>query len=57
MAKNKNRDRSKQQAPSSDRSSEQDRSSSMEDRTEQVQSRITPSDVPHKSREKRFGHN
>ena len=57
MAKNKNRDRNKQQAPTSDRSSEQDKSSSMEDRSEQVQQRITPSDVAHKGREKRFGHN
>jgi hypothetical protein len=59
MAKNKNRDRSKQQPASSEtRGSDESRSSSVEgDRSDQVQSRITPSDMPHKGKQKRFGHN
>ncbi|MET9485008.1 hypothetical protein [Streptomyces sp. NPDC006638] len=56
MAKNKNRDRNKQQTPPAEaRGSEESRSS--EDRSDQVQSRITPSDMPHKGKQKRFGHN
>jgi hypothetical protein len=59
MAKHKNRDRgNKHHARSeSERGAEESRSSSMEYRSEQAQSRITPSDVAHKGRQKRFGHN
>ncbi|MFE2942413.1 hypothetical protein ACFXKG_25690 [Streptomyces sp. NPDC059255] len=58
MAKNKNRDRgNKQHARSeSERGTQESRSSSMEDASDQVEQRITPSDVAHK-RQKRFGHN
>ncbi|MFC8829082.1 hypothetical protein ACFT9I_27460 [Streptomyces sp. NPDC057137] len=58
MAKNKNRDRGKHQDRSAaERGNEQSSSSSTEARAEQIQERVTPSDVPHKGREKRFGHN
>ncbi|MER8070815.1 hypothetical protein ABTZ59_21245 [Streptomyces sp. NPDC094034] len=65
MAKNKNRDRSNKQhaqhaqhaRSDAERGTEESKSSSMEDRSEQVQSRITPTDVPHKGKQKRFGHN
>ncbi|PVE14154.1 hypothetical protein OIE62_12610 [Streptomyces scopuliridis] len=59
MAKHKNRDRSNRQHARSDaeRGTEESKSSSMEDRSEQVQSRITPTDVAHKGKQKRFGHN
>jgi hypothetical protein len=56
----KNRDRSgKQQNMPENRGSDESRSSSTQDRAEQVQSRITnsPSDAPHKGKQKRFGHN
>ena len=58
MAKNKNRDRGNKQTPPSSERGEQKSVSSIEDRTEQVQSRIAPShdDTP-KGRQKRFGHN
>ncbi|MFI6081697.1 hypothetical protein ACIBBB_12085 [Streptomyces sp. NPDC051217] len=58
MAKNKNRDRGKQQDRSStERGAEQPSSSSTEAKAEQIQSQVTPSDVAHKGRQKRFGHN
>ncbi|WP_329069223.1 hypothetical protein [Streptomyces sp. NBC_01429] len=59
MAKHKNRDRgNKQHARSeSERGNEESKSSSMEDRTEERLSHITPSDVAQKGRQKRFGHN
>ncbi|MEV0780324.1 hypothetical protein ACIBLA_11740 [Streptomyces sp. NPDC050433] len=59
MAKNKNRDRNKQHQDRSttERGGEQSSSSSSETRAEQIQERVTPSEVPHKGREKRFGHN
>ncbi|MFI5755287.1 hypothetical protein [Streptomyces sp. NPDC051569] len=58
MAKNKNRDRgNKQTRSAAERGAEQSKSSSMEERSDDVQSRITPSDVAHKGRQKRFGHN
>lgn len=58
MAKNKNRDRGKHQDRSTtERGSEQSSSSSSDAKAEQIQERVTPSDVPHKGREKRFGHN
>ncbi|MEU3182804.1 hypothetical protein ABZ707_01130 [Streptomyces sp. NPDC006923] len=57
MAKNKNRDRNKQQGrPAAPRGAEQAKSS-MEDQAEQMQSRIAPAEAPHKGRQKRFGHN
>ncbi|MEV7086547.1 hypothetical protein AB0O07_11715 [Streptomyces sp. NPDC093085] len=59
MAKNKNRDRgNKQHHPrsESERGTQDSRSSAMEDSSDRVEQRITPSDVAHK-RQKRFGHN
>ncbi|MFF3321830.1 hypothetical protein [Streptomyces sp. NPDC002889] len=56
MAKNKNRDRS-QKSSAAERGAEQARSSAMEAQAEQRQSQVTPSDVAHKGRQKRFGHN
>jgi len=59
MAKNKNRDHGNKRTPSSDaRGSDESRSTSTEGRSDdEVQSRITPPDVPHKGKQKRFGHN
>ncbi|GGJ95879.1 hypothetical protein GCM10011583_29310 [Streptomyces camponoticapitis] len=58
MAKNKNRDRGKHQDRSStERGAEQPSSSSTEAKAEQIQSQVNPSDVAHKGRQKRFGHN
>ncbi|MFD3520376.1 hypothetical protein [Streptomyces sp. NPDC058653] len=58
MAKNKNRDRGKQQDRSStERGAEQSSTSSSEAKAEQIQTQVTPSDVARKGREKRFGHN
>ncbi|MFJ2439804.1 MULTISPECIES: hypothetical protein [unclassified Streptomyces] len=58
MAKHKNRDRANKQNPRSEaeRGSEDSKTSSMEDRSEQRLSQIAPTDVAHK-RQKRFGHN
>ncbi|MFJ4919228.1 hypothetical protein [Streptomyces sp. NPDC088725] len=59
MAKNKNRDRGHQpDRSSSARGNEDAKSSSAEDRAEQVESRIgSSSEIPHKGKQKRFGHN
>ncbi|MFE7124668.1 hypothetical protein [Streptomyces sp. NPDC057617] len=62
MAKNKNRDhrdRSSKQPHrgESQRGTEDRGSSSMEDRSEERLSNISPTDVAHKGRQKRFGHN
>lgn len=58
MAKNKNRDRGKHQDRSdAERGSEQSSTSSTEAKAEQIQQQVTPSDVAHKGRQKRFGHN
>jgi len=58
MAKNKNRDRGNKQTTAVSERGEQQSGSSIEDRTEQVQSRIAPShDNTPKGRQKRFGHN
>lgn len=58
MAKNKNRDRTKQQARSAaERGAEEAKSSSMEAESEQMQAKIQPTDPTHKGRQKRFGHN
>jgi hypothetical protein len=58
MAKNKNRDRAKQQpAPAAGRGTDESKPSSMDDRSEQIQSRIAPPETPAKGRQKRFGHN
>ncbi|MFH8371361.1 hypothetical protein [Streptomyces sp. NPDC018031] len=56
MAKNKNRERAKPRSrSSSERGEEQGRSA--EDRAEQMRSQMGSPDVPHKGRQKRFGHN
>ncbi|MGK5631338.1 hypothetical protein [Streptomyces sp. URMC 123] len=59
MAKNKNRDRSKQQSRASgaEQAEQQSRSSSMEAQAERMGTKVTPADVAHKGRQKRFGHN
>lgn len=57
MAKNKKQDRSRQQSSAAERSSQQARSSSIESQTERRQSQVTPADVAHKGKQKRFGHN
>ncbi|WP_405799973.1 hypothetical protein [Streptomyces sp. NBC_01506] len=61
MAKNKNRDRGKHQDRSpAERGGEQSSSSSTsssEAKAEQIRDQVTPSDVAHKGRQKRFGHN
>ncbi|MEU9749893.1 MULTISPECIES: hypothetical protein [Streptomyces] len=58
MAKNKNRDRGKHQDRSgAEHRPDQSSSSSTDSRAEQIQERVTPSETPHKGREKRFGHN
>lgn len=57
MAKNKNRDRGKHQDRSSDERGAEQSSSSTDAKAEQIQQQVTPSDVAHKGRQKRFGHN
>ncbi|MEV0039676.1 hypothetical protein ACFRR7_30235 [Streptomyces sp. NPDC056909] len=62
MAKNKNRDhrdRSSKQPHRTEpqRGNEETGSSSMEDRSGEKLSNISPTDVAHKGRQKRFGHN
>ncbi|MEU2153660.1 MULTISPECIES: hypothetical protein [unclassified Streptomyces] len=57
MAKNKNRERKQQSASSAERGSQQARSSSMEAQAEHRAAQVTPTDVAHKGRQKRFGHN
>ncbi|WP_405619077.1 hypothetical protein OG292_30815 [Streptomyces sp. NBC_01511] len=58
MAKNKNRDRGKHQDRSApERGAEQSSPSSTEAKAEQIQQQVTPSESPHKGRQKRFGHN
>ncbi|MGK5640065.1 hypothetical protein ACSNOK_17360 [Streptomyces sp. URMC 126] len=53
MAKNKKQDRSQQKAAQTERGQEQAQKSAMEAHS----TRVTPADVAHKSRQKRFGHN
>ncbi|MFF4405514.1 hypothetical protein ACFY2W_30225 [Streptomyces sp. NPDC001262] len=57
MAKNKKQDRSRQQAQSAEKSTQQAQKSSIEDRSEQRQSQVTPGDLARKGKQKRFGHN
>lgn len=57
MAKNKNRDRAKQQGSPAERSQEASRNSSMEAHSEsRTQAQGSPADVARKQ-QKRFGHN
>ncbi|MEU4211486.1 hypothetical protein AB0F13_16050 [Streptomyces sp. NPDC026206] len=56
MAKNKNR-KQPQSSSAAERGQQQAKRSSMESQTEQRQSQVTPADVAHKGRQKRFGHN
>ncbi|MFE3324117.1 hypothetical protein [Streptomyces sp. NPDC059176] len=56
MAKNKNRER-KQVTSSAERGAQQAKSSAMESQTEQRATQVTPTDMAHKGRQKRFGHN
>ncbi|GGW32335.1 hypothetical protein [Streptomyces xantholiticus] len=57
MAKNKKQDRAQNQSSAAERGAQQARSSSMEAQAEQRAQAVTPSDVAHKGRQKRFGHN
>ncbi|MEW2634679.1 hypothetical protein AB0903_24310 [Streptomyces sp. NPDC048389] len=57
MAKNKKQERSQNKSSAAERGTEQARSSSMEAQAEQRSQSVTPSDVAHKGRQKRFGHN
>ncbi|MFD4138041.1 MULTISPECIES: hypothetical protein [unclassified Streptomyces] len=56
MAKNKNRERSQKSSPA-ERGQQQAAKSSMEAQAEQRASQVTPADIAHKGRQKRFGHN
>jgi hypothetical protein len=56
MAKNKNRERSQKSSPA-ERGRQEATKSSMEAQAEQRATQVTPSDVAHKGRQKRFGHN
>ncbi|WP_338676144.1 hypothetical protein V1460_26605 [Streptomyces sp. SCSIO 30461] len=57
MAKNKNRERKQPAASNAERSTQQARSSSMEAQAEQRAAQVTPTEMAHKGRQKRFGHN
>ncbi|GGT36157.1 MULTISPECIES: hypothetical protein [Streptomyces] len=57
MAKNKKQERTQSKASPAERGTQQARSSSMEAQAEQRAQAVTPSDVAHKGRQKRFGHN
>ncbi|MFD5429360.1 hypothetical protein [Streptomyces sp. NPDC127084] len=57
MAKNKNRERKQPAASNAERGAQQARSSSMEAQVEQRASQVAPTDMAHKGRQKRFGHN
>ncbi|MFF3287544.1 hypothetical protein [Streptomyces sp. NPDC003023] len=57
MAKNKKQDRAQNKSSAAERGTEQARSSAMEAQAEQRAQSVTPSDVAHKGRQKRFGHN
>ncbi|MFJ8583294.1 hypothetical protein ACIRD2_01370 [Streptomyces sp. NPDC093595] len=57
MAKNKKQDRSQMKASAAERGTQQAQSTSMEAQAEQRISHLTPTDVAHKGRQKRFGHN
>ncbi|MGW7468716.1 hypothetical protein ACWGJT_29665 [Streptomyces xantholiticus] len=57
MAKNKKQDRAQNKSSAAERGAQQAHSSSMEAQAEQRAQAVTPSDVAHKGRQKRFGHN
>ncbi len=58
MSKHKNRDRGKHQARSAaERGTEESKNTSMEAQSEQMQAQGGPSNMAHKGRERRFGHN
>ncbi|MEV0264469.1 hypothetical protein AB0I49_24465 [Streptomyces sp. NPDC050617] len=58
MSKHKNRDRNKHQARSTaERGAEESKNTSMEAQSEQMQTQASPSNMAHKGRERRFGHN
>ncbi|WP_234334728.1 hypothetical protein [Streptomyces sp. NRRL S-118] len=57
MAKNKKQDRSPMKASPAERGAQQTQSTSMESQAEQRMPGIAPTDVAHKGRQKRFGHN
>ncbi|GHG71717.1 hypothetical protein [Streptomyces griseocarneus] len=57
MAKNKKQDRSQQKSSAAERGQQQAKSSSIESQGQERASRVTPADVAHKGRQKRFGHN
>ncbi|MEU8969654.1 hypothetical protein AB0D11_10270 [Streptomyces monashensis] len=57
MAKNKKQDRGQQRASQAERGQEQAQKSSMEARSEQHLSQVTPGDLARKGKQKRFGHN
>ncbi|UUU34583.1 hypothetical protein JIX56_34665 [Streptomyces sp. CA-210063] len=54
MAKNKKQDRKQ---PQSEHGQQETQRASLESQTEQRASHVTPGDMAHKSRQKRFGHN
>jgi hypothetical protein len=56
MAKNK-QNRKQPAASNAERGAQQAKSSSMEAQAEQRAAQVTPTDVAHKGRQKRFGHN
>ncbi|MFV0130358.1 hypothetical protein ACLGI4_22055 [Streptomyces sp. HMX112] len=57
MAKNRKSERGQQKTSPAERGTQQVRSSSVESPAEQRISQVTPSDMAHKGRQKRFGHN
>ncbi|MFG3493631.1 hypothetical protein [Streptomyces sp. NPDC047928] len=57
MAKNKKQDRNQQKASPAERGAQQAKSTSMESQAEQRMTHVTPADIAHKGRQKRFGHN
>ncbi|MFC8919418.1 hypothetical protein ACFT5C_26995 [Streptomyces sp. NPDC057116] len=57
MAKDRKQNRSQPKASAAERGTQQAKSSSMEAQAEQRMSQVTPSDIAHKGRQKRFGHN
>ncbi|MEU2514802.1 hypothetical protein [Streptomyces syringium] len=57
MAKNRKQNREQQKSSAAERGTQQAKRSSMEAQADQRQSQVTPADVAHKGRQKRFGHN
>ena len=56
MAKNKKQQREQKSSPA-ERGTQQAKSASLEAQAEQRAQSVTPSDIAHKGRQKRFGHN